>query len=326
MCVVSIIVPIFNADQYLNRCIKSILSQSFSNFELILVNDGSMDGSGSICEDYAQIDKRVKVFHKKNGGPSSSRNLGIDKSSGDWIIFIDADDYVSNDYIENFFKYGQVDSYTQVIQGFHVFDNGGKIKKTNELISISHYEHTNIIPYNYNPIIEKYRLLHRTEVWGKLFSASIIRNNNIKFDERITVYEDGIFWHTYLLYINAIVLIPERCYYYYYPTSSSSLMHTHKHTVDEILSILEHTSTLQIELINKFALQGIYAQQIYNIFLNAYRHLYLRTRLSYIQAKRLQSIKPKHIKYVKSLKDICFSIINRFPLIWYLNLSRHIIK
>lgn len=84
---ISIIVPVFNVEQYLPRCIDSILNQSFRNFELLLIDDGSSDNSGNICDRYAKNDFRIKVFHKKNGGVSSARNVGIDNAIGDWIFF-----------------------------------------------------------------------------------------------------------------------------------------------------------------------------------------------------------------------------------------------
>ena len=324
--IVSIIVPVYNAVLYLDRCIESIMNQSYKNFELILIDDGSTDSSGTICDNYAKCDNRIKVYHKSNGGPSSSRNLGIEMSSSEWIIFVDADDYISPDYLESFFKYGELNLYSQIIQGFYVFDEKGIVDNTNKSLTYTKYIYTNIESKKYSPAIEEYRLLQRTEVWGKLFSSSLIKNNGIKFDERITIYEDGIFWYTYLLYVKKIVLIPEQGYYYYYPTTSNSLMHTHKFTIDERLSILEHTSVLQPKLIIHFALKGDYAKEVYGMFLNGYRKIYINDSLTYVQFKRLKSIKPKNIKYVRNLKDIFFLIINQIPLKWYLIASRHLIR
>ena len=102
---VSVIVPVFNAEKTLHRCVDSILTQTYSNFELILIDDGSQDQSGSICDDYAKIDERVTVVHKENGGPSSSRNKGLNICSGDYVCFVDADDRVEEGYIESFFRF-----------------------------------------------------------------------------------------------------------------------------------------------------------------------------------------------------------------------------
>lgn len=97
---ISVIVPIYNVEKVLCRCLDSIISQTYTNLEIILVDDGSPDGCGAICDDYAKKDKRITVIHQKNGGLSAARNAGIDKSTGDYLAFIDSDDYVSADYIE----------------------------------------------------------------------------------------------------------------------------------------------------------------------------------------------------------------------------------
>lgn len=94
---VSIIVPVYNVEEYLPKCIDSILAQTFTNFELLLVNDGSIDGSGEICNEYALKDKRINVIHKKNGGLSSARNMGLKNSKGNYIGFVDSDDYIDKD-------------------------------------------------------------------------------------------------------------------------------------------------------------------------------------------------------------------------------------
>ena len=96
---VSVIVPVYNVEKYLHRCIDSILAQSFTDFELLLVNDGSKDKSGEICDEYAAKDSRVRVFHKENGGVTSARKLGFDSSVGEYVLFVDSDDYLDKDGI-----------------------------------------------------------------------------------------------------------------------------------------------------------------------------------------------------------------------------------
>ena len=93
----SIIVPVYKVEQYINKCIDSILNQTFTDFELILVDDGSPDNCGKICDEYAQKDERVRVIHKENGGVSSARNLGIDEAKGEYVSFIDPDDWIDLD-------------------------------------------------------------------------------------------------------------------------------------------------------------------------------------------------------------------------------------
>ena len=88
--------PVYNTEKYLRRCVDSILAQTFTDFELLLINDGSTDSSGAICDEYTQKDSRVRVFHKENGGVSSARNIGLDNAKGEYIAFVDSDDYIDN--------------------------------------------------------------------------------------------------------------------------------------------------------------------------------------------------------------------------------------
>lgn len=98
--VISIIVPVYNVEKYLSQCIDSILAQAFIDFELLLVDDGSTDGSGRICDEYANKDARIQVFHKKNGGVSSARNIGLEHAQGEWITFVDSDDWLDLKYCQ----------------------------------------------------------------------------------------------------------------------------------------------------------------------------------------------------------------------------------
>jgi len=95
---ISIVVPVYKVEQYLSQCIESIIGQKFTDWELLLVDDGSPDKSGTICDKYVEKDKRIHVIHKENGGVSSARNLGIKEAKGEWIIFVDADDYIGELY------------------------------------------------------------------------------------------------------------------------------------------------------------------------------------------------------------------------------------
>ena len=113
---ISIIIPVYNAEKTLERCVNSILSQDFTDFELILVDDGSSDKSGQLCQAFASRDSRVRVFHQNNGGVSSARNVGLDNASGKWITFCDSDDYVLPGWLSNFILISE--GYDLIVQGF----------------------------------------------------------------------------------------------------------------------------------------------------------------------------------------------------------------
>ena len=103
-CLISIIVPVYNVESYLERCVNSIINQTYHNLEIILVDDGSPDGSGDLCDKLAKNDDRITVYHKKNGGLSDARNYGVQNANGEYITFIDSDDFVAKDYIEHLYS------------------------------------------------------------------------------------------------------------------------------------------------------------------------------------------------------------------------------
>jgi len=189
----SVIIPVYNVENYLDECIQSVLRQNFTDFELLLINDGSTDKSGQICERYAIIDSRVKVFHKDNGGVSSARNLGIVKAKGEWITFIDSDDYILDNY---FFVLKKGEEVDLIIQGFNYLENKICIieyKYKLEIISIENF-------------LRKYLLYPDfSSSCSKFFKKSILIKNNIYFDNKLSFGEDTLFNLKYLRLCSAIL-------------------------------------------------------------------------------------------------------------------------
>lgn len=195
MCapILSIIIPVYNAEKFLSRCIDSILSQSFTDYELLLIDDGSKDDSGTICDEYAAKDDRIRVFHKENGGVSSARNLGLDNAKGEWISFVDADDEI----LPNGFQVmadGFSDEVGMVMAGFQECENGEVLVDTStlniqgEIISI---QKALLMQYDFHGIYMGYP-------WGRLYKRSIVTDNNLLFDEHIAIKEDTLFVVSYL--------------------------------------------------------------------------------------------------------------------------------
>ena len=132
---ISIIIPIYNLEKYLDKCIKSILNQTFKDFELILVNDGSTDKSGVICDNYKKVDDRIVVIHKENGGTSSARNIGIDIARGKYIGFVDGDDYIhENMYYELYENLIKNNSDISICKFVRVYDNSEMKFSNNNLL------------------------------------------------------------------------------------------------------------------------------------------------------------------------------------------------
>ena len=209
---VSIIVHVYNAERYLARCIESILNQSYKNIEVILINDGSTDKSGEICDYYSSKDKRVKVIHQKNSGPSVARNKGIDIAKGKYIQFVDSDDYIEYNMTELLVN-EMKNNVDLVLCGYRKIykDSKGKliIKNNNA------YKKTNISKDEFLDIFGKiFKNYYISYIWNKLYVTDIIKKNNIYFDSKIGWGEDFIFNFSYLNYCNKFSIIDDLLYNY----------------------------------------------------------------------------------------------------------------
>lgn len=191
---ISIIVPIYKVEQYLCKCVDSILNQTYSNLEIWLVDDGSPDNCGKICDEYALCDSRIRVFHKENGGLADARNVAIDVATGEWIVCIDSDDYVDHDYIETLFnlvseyncKVG-VSSYRSFMEGFSADSD-----QPSDIIEncIDRYEAISLI---FNQEVME------TSAWGKIYHRTLFETG-IRYPKG-WIYED--LPTTYLLFLNS---------------------------------------------------------------------------------------------------------------------------
>ena len=179
---ISIIIPVYNAEPYLHRCVESILSQTFADFELLLIDDGSPDKSGAICDEYAEIDERIRVFHKENGGVSSARNIGLDNATGEWVTFIDSDDLLPNTMV---FKTAA--SYNADMIIFSYIENYNKHNKIIEVID----EEVNTARGK-NRILEKYLDSGILKcICSKFIKRELI--GDVRFDTNIRLGEDTLF-------------------------------------------------------------------------------------------------------------------------------------
>lgn len=222
---VSIVIPVYNAESYLTDCIESIINQSYQNIEIILVDDGSTDNSGSICDNYAKKDNRIKVIHEKNSGVSTARNSGIKASSSGYVNFIDSDDIVHSDYIKKLVE--NVNSDLLPICRIEEFQDRVTIKN----------EDNGIINLNKDRFIELCKLTLLNTPCCKLYNLDIIRNNNICFDTKLSLGEDLLFNLDYLKHIDKIVIV-DQVLYYYRRSESNTLSTAYNPKMPEIQSIL----------------------------------------------------------------------------------------
>lgn len=211
----SVIMPVYNVEDYLRNMINSILAQDFDDFEMILVDDGSTDGSGKICDSFAEIDKRVRVFHIKNGGVSNARNFGLSKAKGKYVHFADSDDFIENGMYMDFDKVVEQYSPDMVMCG---------CKQINVKKNIC----TIVGGQQDNPILDKSKikayldgielfdmrcLIHY--IWNKWYKREILIDSKMKFSSDLSLGEDYVFNCQLLQNINSIYIVGKHYYKYY---------------------------------------------------------------------------------------------------------------
>lgn len=207
---ISIIIPVYNAEKYLAVTVDSILNQDYKNFELILVNDGSTDSSLKICEHYAQNDNRVKVITQLNKGVSVARNTGIENASGEWITFIDSDDWIGPNYFLPVLNNANADV---VLSSIQIIKDGVVIK----------YKNFENYLYDNESFLNKFSMHehHYAEPFAKFFKRDIIIENNLRYIPNLSFSEDRIFNLAYILHCKTIVTSNESTYFYRKENESS---------------------------------------------------------------------------------------------------------
>lgn len=203
---VTIIIPIYNVEKYVEKCLDSVIKQSYKNIEIILINDGSTDLSGKICEKYAKIDKRIKYIDKKNEGVSKTRNLGIKMATGSFVIFVDADDYISEKCVETLYQqiiYNNAD--ISICGNVDLYEK--KYKKSNRLTCKKIMSSREALK---ELLDEKY---FTSVIWAKIYRRKII--NNIFFDNNLEIAEDLDFLYRTINAANTVSIDTNNVVYYY---------------------------------------------------------------------------------------------------------------
>ena len=251
---VSIIVPIYNAEKKLRRCVESILSQTFSDFELILVDDGSSDNSPAICDELQLNDNRIRVFHKANSGASSTRNFGIKKAKGEYLTFSAADDWVAPTWLEKMID--NIPDTDLVIQGYIWHQIGMAPIKQN--IANNHVYCENYSSICFNLL----KTAHMGYLWTMLFKSEIIRKYHIFLYENMTFHEDLDFILRYLLHTKSFKTIDACGYHYYY--EPKSYYHTVKGCYSITLSLEKILSGFELEYFTRVYRTNAYTALLHN--------------------------------------------------------------
>lgn len=244
---ITIIIPVYNVENYLEKCLNSILNQTFKDFNVILVDDGSTDGTGKICDEFKKIDSRISVIHKKNEGVSIARNVAIEKAEGEYILFFDGDDYVEPYTLEELYKTAKRENVDAVLYGYYLSENGKILETHIPSFKKDYYEKDEIIKevipkfigVSYDDINkwlngEKDALKkENTALWRSMVKGDLIRNNHLRFDKNLKVGEDTCFTTEYLSYAKNCYII-KKCYYYLVVRSTSTIFVYEKNPLSKL--------------------------------------------------------------------------------------------
>lgn len=264
---ISVIVPVFRVEKYLKKCISSIQAQTYRNLEIILVDDGSDDGSSKICDDLAKNDSRIKVIHKSNGGLSSARNAGIELANGDYIGFVDSDDYIVENMYETLYSLMNQNNADIAICDFFQWDQNGVIGfKCKKEIQI----------YEKEEIIKRFFRINQDKgyfsVWCRLYKASILKN--IRFTENV-VNEDVDYSYRVFMNCKNVVETSEKLYAYnvgnvsitrnsltpkdldLYKVWDNIYSYAQKYDIENLKAIEYNIKRIDFTLVVKFAMFGI---------------------------------------------------------------------
>ena len=286
----SIIIPVYNIEDELRRCLDSALNQTLKDFEVILIDDGSTDKSGEICDEYGKLHNRVKVIHKENGGVASARNAGLDNAEGRFIAFIDSDDYVNSDYLEKLYN----PNVDMVFCGI-------KHKKIERDIILNN-EEEGIFDIKSNIINELIDSKYINTVYSKMYINKIIQEHKIRFREDMLLGEDTIFTINYIEYIKNIEV-------------KNDIVYNYIQYERETLSSFNEKSTYYLEILDEYIEKNLFER--YNIepgfaFKKRKWWKYEWTIFQTLYSKKFKFLKKREIlnkvfkneNYIELVKDI----------------------
>ncbi len=279
MPVVSIIVPVYNAERYLNQCVDSILAQTFSDFELLLINDGSKDHSGEICDQYAQKDNRVKVFHLTNGGVSKARNYGLGKATGEFITFTDSDDWMEANTLETY-----TCNFSEEIDVVRIgFVREGSGKRT---FSSQKVVTDDICTYFIKTEYNRYHAF----VWNTMYRKSLLGDQ--RFDENISFCEDHLFSYDYYLKCKKFCILPNALYHYR-AQNNSTLSNVQDATIRFKVAELDYFAKSRLNALHNEELQRLINDVYHRSVRKAIRTVYKNKKYNFEQRKQFwEAFKP----------------------------------
>lgn len=284
----SVIIPVYQAEKTIARCLDSLLGQQSSDMELLVVNDGSTDESGKICNRYAQQYPCIHYYEKENGGVSSARNLGLDHAQGDYILFVDCDDFVTNDYFRAIEEALQSDAPDLLLFGNYKLDAMDQPLNCHDFFETA--------PERISEEIAKLMRANRfNSLWIKTFSTQIIKQNRIRFDTEIEIAEDLNFIFAYVMHISSVKAIPKPLYVVDESNADSLSRKARPNLAEQLM----HSCLSMIESLDQSRL----SKPEKDCYLSALSWLYYRS--VYSVAKELHKSSDAVSERRRQLRDIC---------------------
>ncbi len=284
----SVIIPVYKAENTIERCLESLLNQPHKDIEILIINDGSPDESGSICKKYTDNYSCVRYFEKENGGVSSARNLGLDEATGEYVLFVDSDDYVAQNYFETIERHRKEKLPDLLLFGYQNFGSNNNSWNTGDYYVYGERE----VSRKVDLAIREYLF---SSLWSKAFKRSIIKDNNLKFDIDLLIGEDQAFIFQFALYVKNIVSISETLYYVGIENAGSLSRKCRDYLAEQLLKgnidMLEALDNVDI------------SEESREIYCGALAWIYYRS--AYSACKELLKYKITAIERRKKIKQIC---------------------
>ncbi len=239
---VSLIVPVYNGEKWLERCVQSLLAQTMGDFELLLIDDGSEDSTPELCDQWAQRDQRIHVFHQKNSGVSAARNVGLDYAMGEWVAFVDVDDWVAPNYLQTLTrKQSELPARTVLVSSLVIEEERGCFE---EILVERLY-----LRGEGNALLLEFKLFAHGFSAAKLYNRELIEKSHLRFDETITFKEDLFFFLAYLKMVDKIYVMNYAGYHYW--RGHSEALSQKFHNFDHEYRVFQ----MSVDKLNEFALE-----------------------------------------------------------------------
>lgn len=333
---ISIIMPIYNAEHYLIKSIESVINQTYKNWELILIDDESIDNSVKICEYYLSINNKIKLIKQKHCGiPGTVRNIGIKKCTGEYITFLDADDWLEKDALDLMLTSFNMYNTDWVIGNFRKIKNGIVEKRQDNQIQCNSigiiFNENSVVDYTLKVLDQQNKNILFNYCWGRLYKSKIIKNNNILFDENLYTYEDVTFNFKYLKYITFLFYFDKIIYNYRIHDSFNSSTFNIDYSrffnyikslelISEFFKGILDKKTLKKKIKNSIialtivqlvrAITSTHKKVMINFYYELVNNLEIRDSLKYYRPKKGESIIIPILIFLKS-KKLLYSAVKQ---------------